>query len=402
VKATGWGNYSFISSIHQFAAGSLPATLTQGSYMAWNCVPGSGKTYFVNGRGLGPGGFSFQCFDSSGNYSRDVLNLDATGQVSVRANTPPTAASLHVTQETAGYDITRFIDATTGNYLYTGYRSAQNTFVLTTTVGTLSLQFNGGYVGIGTLSPTCALDVSGDIKTNGKFRGDGSLLTGIVTGGNTTTTGKYTIFNGQGAEGFSIQQGTSAVGVGLRMSADGTKGHLVNSSTTPITFTNAGNVGINRTNPEYTVDVTGSLRTSGEAIIGGGLTSYQDIATGANFYAKKIFVTNTANTANRNFMNFIPLVIGISGNGTIDFTYKNYFFYNDGLRTTPNTNFDGMNAISLLGWSGVLMISPRIKISFYNANGTLNASFQNNTDTGINVSVSPNPQGAATYQIEIL
>ena len=61
-----------------------------------------------------------------------------------------------------------------------GYSIIQSVSSAGGLIGALSLQPNGGEVGIGTDTPAAKLDVNGDIKSSGTFIGDGSGLTGVV------------------------------------------------------------------------------------------------------------------------------------------------------------------------------------------------------------------------------
>jgi hypothetical protein len=113
-------------------------------------------------------------------------------------------------------------------------------------------------------------------------------------------------------------------------------------------------------------------------------------------------VANTNLTVNRNILNFIPLVIGLSSGLGLGFTYIAYFFYNGGVRTLPNTDPDGNSPIFRLAFCYAILISPRTQITFYNPNGTLFVTFSNNTDVGLTVNLTPNPNACTRYQIDII
>ena len=100
---------------------------------------------------------------------------------------------------------------------------------------------NGGYVGIGTDSPSAPLAVHGQQKwytTNS----DGNELRGFFNPGGA----------GDPAELSLYQANASTVGVELRATGD--------------SYLNGGNVGINDTSPSYKLDVNGTIRATGDVI----------------------------------------------------------------------------------------------------------------------------------------
>ena len=59
----------------------------QGSYIDWNRDNWTGKSYFINARGLGAGGFEFQLYDGAGNYMWNPFYIEGTGDIHLNAKT---------------------------------------------------------------------------------------------------------------------------------------------------------------------------------------------------------------------------------------------------------------------------------------------------------------------------
>jgi hypothetical protein len=128
---------------------------------------------------------------------------------------------------------------------------------------------DGGSVGIGTASPIEKLDVAGNLKVGG-----------------TATYNTVSVYNNSAAGGggfLAYQNGVVQAFLGAAGWYTGTTdtGLVVgtDSSSRPIRFytstermriTGDGNVGIGKTNPTYTLDVSGSLRTTGSITVDSG------------------------------------------------------------------------------------------------------------------------------------
>jgi hypothetical protein len=79
---------SFVSTAYSFLGGSSPANFiislnTQGIFVGWNNISGSGATDFVNCKGLGSGGFNFYNISTGSNpiSSSIIVSFSSAGQV---------------------------------------------------------------------------------------------------------------------------------------------------------------------------------------------------------------------------------------------------------------------------------------------------------------------------------
>ncbi|GAB3511720.1 hypothetical protein [Emticicia fontis] len=118
----------------------------------------------------------------------------------------------------------------------------------------------GGNIGLGTILPTYKLDVSGDIRVNG-----GSLLR--LWRPDSTTQG-LTISAGSSNNFITASNGGLILTSAAAMSFDSPSGHNFRSSggtTTYMTVSSTGNVGIGFTSPSYKLDVNGTARFAGTA-----------------------------------------------------------------------------------------------------------------------------------------
>jgi hypothetical protein len=153
-----------------------------------------------------------------------------------------------------------------------------------------------GNIGINTMTPTCALDISGTVITNGNITVGGNITSaGLITasGGLTVSagtaslqsglsiTGKLTFDNNTG-EKISLWNSAANYGFGIQSSllqiycGTGARVGIGSGSTGSFTETltvNGSNVGIGKTNPSTALDVNGVINTNGNLTVGGNIVS---------------------------------------------------------------------------------------------------------------------------------
>lgn len=116
---------------------TLPA---QGAYVGWNETSGQGKTYFMNARGTGGGGFEFALFDGSGNYLMSPFTIGGTGIINVDTELS-------------------FTSATAGSVGTGIHKPATNTLAFRTATTERMRIDSSGKVGIGLINPSYPLHV---------------------------------------------------------------------------------------------------------------------------------------------------------------------------------------------------------------------------------------------------
>ncbi|MFZ0964787.1 MAG: hypothetical protein WAO35_28350 [Terriglobia bacterium] len=192
-----------------------------------------------------------------------------------------------------------------------------------TTIFPLSGAWNtGGYVGIGTTTPTAALDIeNGPLYGNalissiyagtpGVFtdRGDSGTYSSTTLTGNTVNIGSYAS-SGTGTVGIFYSSTYSNPNMGWMYNIPGVgiySGHTGNGSIGPIMFLidrgdgagvekmrimPSGNVGIGTTTPGYALDVNGQVHASGGITLSGGSgasITFQDGTTQSTAYTGSI------------------------------------------------------------------------------------------------------------------
>jgi hypothetical protein len=154
-----------------------------------------------------------------------------------------------------------------GHYLYIG-GPASPQFSSNASPPTINVSFTGvGNVGIGTLTPSQALDVVGNVQTNQTFIS------------NSTSSDVIQAMGASGTKTFRWEGGNLRFYTGQ------------NSVGEAVTFSANGNIGINQPSPTYKLDVTGDIRTT--TAFRATLNNSAGLYVGSN---SAVWDVNTANT----------------------------------------------------------------------------------------------------------
>ena len=257
-----------------------------------------------------------------GFYGKQVLTLQNSGNVGLNTSVPAfpldVSGSTRVTANmgigtvpsTAGGSPAQGI-CTLGNgtctlNLAAAYSNAYGTVshieafnVGNTAKNQLCLNGFGGNVGIGNISPSYTLDVSGNIRTS-SFMSNGAntnfiqYMTGTGTSSEIKLLGSgyahYSIFNSAGT--FSINNTSISNSLGVF----GTPLITIAGNNTTV-----GNVGINTSTPAYQLDVSGSARVTGSSTFapmqtGNAVSVYsaQGLAVGGSLSSSALLMLNTS------------------------------------------------------------------------------------------------------------
>jgi hypothetical protein len=223
------GNLTVATSAQVRGASSIAS---QGAYIQWNKDNSQGRTYIINQKGGGTGGFIFAESDSSDNLTERV-RISETGRVGIGTTTPSDALDVNGrVRATSGILVTRDVNMgftpnefqTHAFQLYdSNYSSNRGMSLLMgadasnlvgyiqaiqplVTVSSLVLNPRGGGVGVGISSvPTEALDVGGFVRASS------GLKVGSVTV--VDSSGRLTSFGDLNARG-SVYALTSNLATG--------------------------------------------------------------------------------------------------------------------------------------------------------------------------------------------
>jgi hypothetical protein len=143
--------------------------------------------------------------------------------------------------------------------------SINSTFTNTFTIGTSAYFVANGNVGIGTSTPAGKLQVNGgsanDVGPEIKITGSA----GYLDMHNNLSVGSYNNITVEGDKGIIFSSGTANTGsLVIAPWFNGTAG---------IRITNSGSVGIGISSPTATLHVSGTSNISGNAVVGGSLSS---------------------------------------------------------------------------------------------------------------------------------
>jgi hypothetical protein len=292
-------NYAAIQ-LNSSIGGYIDFGVSGGDYQA-RITSTSGNITFQSNSGSGAyihlsnGGVSIN--NTSPSYSLDVTG---TGRFTGGVWTPVINADA-LTASGGGSTISA-ADATLklgnggsgGNHLYVGYTGGNVGWLQSTYFGfnafyDMALNPLGGNIGIGNVSPTYTLDVTGSFRSNGV----GSGIS--VFGANSGTNNSIKVLSAIGNIEMGVSNGTgsfvsSANSGDAFIKATTSKGIVLqgNAGAGAYAYVSNGGVGINNISPSHALDVNGTLSVSngtvkGKTITVGGSTNNVIISTSGSF-----------------------------------------------------------------------------------------------------------------------
>lgn len=288
----------------------------QGFYCGWNRVTGTGMTYFANQLGAGTGGFEFLNYNVSGALTNVPLTITAAANVGINTNAPNyrldvagsarlgtltntsigTNAGLVVCHSLTSFGLSgaynslfdfNFTGPSPGNTANanTGPSPGGRLLIADDNFGAIfrwqsktqgamtnSLVerftvLGSGNVGINNSSPSFNLDITGSCRVIGTAS-LGPLLT-VLSNALGSATNSFINLGGAAStnnSGFISFLSTGGAGASSNFLGLGVWGRDAFNS--PLAITGSGFIGINNTNPQFTLDVNGSARVTGGEIIG--------------------------------------------------------------------------------------------------------------------------------------
>jgi len=201
----------------------------------------------------------------------------------------------------------RFPDGTTQTTAYTGSSSQW------ATSGT-SLNYTSGSIGIGNSNPSTALDVSG-VGTFGGNSTNGGLKIISSTGGlitNLNSTGVGAWLTAQNLYGTNTVSGSLI----LDSTSNATKGNIILAPS-------GGFVGLGTSNPAYNLDVSGSARVAGSFIVRSPTTAARTVTTSASDISLYSYSTGTYPTLSLRYSTGSSVVNSGDTLGMINFQGNN-------------------------------------------------------------------------------
>ena len=257
----------------------------QGTYLSWNRSGGTGETNFVNHRGQGTGGFTFDNTATGASMTR-LMTINSSGNVGIGTMFP--MAALHVNGTTNGPTSSYLRNSSNGTSAYTmfalGNDLAQNKLVLFTNSSTrtldggadnstirtdsgdlhlgagggqkMTIQASTGMVGVGTTNPVSRLSVVGS----------DSIISSQAT--SLTSWSGLNLYKNDSTLTASFAYGNGSAGIWADQVAIASR-----NNTAPIVFavgvtptekmriSQSGNVGIGIAAPAALLDVNGTVRS---------------------------------------------------------------------------------------------------------------------------------------------
>jgi hypothetical protein len=351
----------------------------------------------------------FTLYDSKPGGSGAVLNI-TSGRVGIGTTTPSTKLEINgqvkITGGSPGTGKVLTSDASglaswqTQSYLSgSGAPNYIPKFSTPTALGNSSVYDAGGYVGIGTPSPSYNLDVAGTARVNGQFRvGTTALLfepsSSTVSSTSSLTISSVSSVNIGAGSGVVINPGAGDVvipGTGDFQLSKARKGGVVFVGTSgkyredSAKFfwdsTNA-RLGIGNSGPAYPLDVTGDLNSSAKYRIGG--TVVLDNSGTNLFVGGGAGASNGAGTNNT--------FIGVTAGGANTSGFSNTFVGN----LAGSTNATGQENSFVGHLAGNLNTGTSNTFLGFKA-GTVNAAANYNTFVGAQAGQANQTGGTNSY-----
>jgi hypothetical protein len=267
-----------------------PTTRSQGAFLSWNEDGSTGKTYLLNQKGGGTGGFIFGEV-ATNNTITERVRIDASGNVGIGTNNPQYAldvtGSIRASSNILGTWIGNAIGTAYGGTGATTQQGAINALAGSVTNASY-LRGNGSNVVMSAIQasdvPTLNQNTTGSAATltttrtlwGQNFNGSANVSGDISSAGNITGTGALSIrgvgptTRSQGAFLSWNEDGSTGKTYLLNQKGGGTGGFIFGEVATNNTITErvridaSGNVGIGTNNPAAAkLTVSGTISSSG-------------------------------------------------------------------------------------------------------------------------------------------
>jgi hypothetical protein len=221
--------------------------------------------------------------------SGSALRLDVAGSIPTGSLSIPSASSITTINN---YSTVKIHQANSPIKLNIGSNATSSWIQSYNTSNHLAtpllLQSGGGSVGIGTASPSVALEVAGSIRPTGGIdlpvQVSGNAI--LVGGAGTPDSGRIIIGDGSGWK-YKISK------------------RIASATTDLVTFMDTGSVGIGVAAPTVALDVAGSIKATGAIVATGDISSSGTITPGSWVQGScpRLYIYATAAAANADAAN---------------------------------------------------------------------------------------------------